>query len=418
MKRKIVFSTLVFLIITYTGQAQWEELTPALKKMPVRIISGKKLTYYTPVKKLPLTYDISGYDKLYLYSRTQVDDKSGKYAILYYTDHKPHREQVEKIRIDRKAVYTDKSVKSLVSKSHKTIIDNTKHYKELTIEQTGKRRVDFYLSGEKNGKRYKLKPINDNKIVTIIKGNKNRYYNLASKIPTRIHLKQSGKLIVYTRKRMTGREPEAYSFEWKSKSGKIKNIHIKNAKISRVSAYTSRKIKAVPSIYHKTVIDINQASEILEFSSRDAVDARFIFKPDKKKQKWIPITVHSKTVPLKVRKKELIRKYYRLTQGKPIEFDIRTKKPVHLRILVRGEFTYDMFSANDFVLEFYESGKLVKTYKLTGERSQELIYLNEKERVPGTLDKIFMEVPSGEHHYEIKLKDKDKSALIRIAYRI
>ena len=418
MKCGKYIAVILLLVAQFPATAQWQDVTPVIKKKPVYIISGKKLSYYTPSGE-GLIYDISGYDSLYLYSRIRMDEPVSGYKVQYELDGKRYSVSLSGVKRDKKAVYNDPSIAYYPSKSKKVVIDNRKGYKTLKVNKVNKGGgVDFSLTGVKGGKTQKIRPEKYHAKAGIIRGEKHRYYNLNSKIPARLEFDKPGRLVVYTRYRMDMREPAVYSFTYRTGTGKISTKKVNGAKMSRRSRYLSRRMKERPSVYEKTIIEIRDVPVVLEFASNQPVDARFVFKPVAEKEVWQSIPVEAPGVRLKVRGKKTMRKYYRLTPESPVHFEISARKPEQVRILVRGEFTYDMFSTNDFVLELSDHDIPVKTYKLSGDKSQKLEYYDDKERVPGTLDKIYLQVQPGTHKYSLSLKDRDKTVLLKIQKKI
>ena len=414
MKRQILFIAL--LVQASWVFSQWRDLSPVVKKAPVQVLSGNRLKYHS-TKKGRISFPVKSFDSVVLYTRERIDGKATPYAIHYRLKSGDNRYGVKRVKKDRHAFYADKSIGFYPSKSHRKTLHLQPEDELLELEVTGSNPVDMRLVGYKDGKKTPVSPLHSGKRITIISGRKNSYYKLNSKIPAKIHVNGSGKLIVYTRLRMRDRKPVSYGFSYKTSDGRVKYINVSKAVPSRKSIYTSRKIKEKPSVYHKTVIDLDAVPVDISFHSKNPVDARFVWKSGKKNI-WKPIAVKDQPVKLKVRGKNTIRNYHRLKPGQPMSFTVPAKHKGEIRILVRGEFTYDMFSDNDYIIQLTEKGKVIKTYKLTCSKSGKLIYVDDPSRVPGTLNKIYFKVPHGTHRYELRMNSTDKTALIRIENKI
>lgn len=411
---KQIISILVFFLNVYFIEAQTKILKPTIKKNPVEILTGNKKHYYQLNKTV--SFDVRAYHKVVIYSRKRLQTDYSKYTLSYHFDKGVERSYTSsEIIKDKRTAYTNKSHQSRPSKRLKKTVQIQKGATVLTLENIKDGIVDIRVVGITKNKKVNLKPIEkDVKRISIISGKTAFYYKLNSKIPTQIKVKEPGKLLVYTRKRLHKKGNKKYSFSYTINSKKD-TIFVKKAKKAKNSVYKSLKNKKRPSIYHKTVVNIKKAPVLLNFSSQDNVDARFVYKKIKTKQKNKSILPKSsKKTRLLVKKTKKERTYYRLSAKNSFDFNINTDKKLSTKIYVRGEFTYDMHANNDYKIVLLDNDKVINTYKLSCERSKEMKYVKDLEHIPGTLNKITFDIPKGNHKYSIKMKSKRKTALIRM----
>ena len=85
------------------------------------------------------------------------------------------------------------------------------------------------------------------------------------------------------------------------------------------------------------------------------------------------------------------------------------------QLFLRADFTYKMHTDNVIRLVI-KSGKDSKTYKLTCKKSKRVENLTDRKLIPGSLEKIYIDIPlkKGNNNYELFLKDPKKSALVRV----
>lgn len=403
--KKIVSFVLIILVSLSINAQKKQVIRPMTKKSKVAIIYGKKKTYYRLNKGLD--FPVTNLKKIVIYSRERIKSKTDGYQITYNFDNsKVDTYGIYKSVIDKKSAYINKAIRYRTSKLSKKILNVPKNAE--TIHLYTDNLVDIYVTPYKNKKT--LKPINNPiKKVKVLTGKTAYYYKLNSKIPTDIYLNEVGKLYIYTRKRLSKKDNYTYTFSYKSENSKPTKIIINNAKFSRYATYKSISNRRKPSIYHKTSIDIKEKTKI-NFSSIDRVDARFVFV-----KKWKEIyQKNSNQIDLITKKGNKTRKYFRISKNNNFEFNINAKTKTEAKLLLRGEFTYDMLSNSDYKIILKDYDKIITTYKLSCNRSKEMNYKNNADKIPGTLDKIFFKIPKGNHHYTIKIGNKNKTALVRV----
>ncbi len=415
---KLVFHIVFLSILSITPSfAQKGKTVTPLKKKAITLISGRQLNYYNLDKKKPITYHVAGFEKVVVYSRIAIGDRFPKpYSIAYSFDNEtPDKYQSGKIKVDYKTMFFDKSLEKKVAKFYKKEINLPKGSENLSLRSANGKHIAISVLGYNNGKRFVIKPTVFDENSLLLSGKLHKYYKLNSKIATRIKLPDMGELIVYTRMRLDDKTAKKYDFSYRMGKSKYNKILVEDVKTTTNTLYKSSKIEATPSTVHKTTIKITDPSQVIQFASEFPVDARFVFVKSKEKHVWKKVETSSKaSVVLVSKKSESERVYHRIDNATSFDFLVNTAENTMLKVFVRGEFTYDMISNNDYEIILKDHGKMVNTYKLSCERSKEMNYKNDDELIPGSLDKIYIDVPKGQHKYSFSIQNKGKSALLRV----
>ncbi len=389
------------------------------KKQPVIIISGKNKTYYKLSKRNFMEFSVDGADKLIIYSRKRIDTKDNPdpYTIKYKFDNS--EDLIYKsgiIEIDPNAAYINKSLKKRPALFYKKIITVPENSEKLyLLLEKSNDEADITVIAFYNSEKKKLIPTNNPEKNLIKSGKRLKYYKLNSVIPTIVNINDPGKLIVYSRKRLTENNKKGYSFSYKDKNANKRIIRVDSPKLSLSAVYKSFNIDQIPSGYTKTVIDIPNRYGELIFSSDFPVDARFLFMKDDKKTIWKDISSinKSESIILQYKESETERKYYRISEDQTFSFNVTGPKKI--RILSRGEYHYDMHSNNDYEIILKKGTEVINTYKLSCFRSSKVEYKDNDEMIPGTLDRIYIDIPEGEHTYTLSVNNNNKTALIRVS---
>jgi hypothetical protein len=272
--KKIISLIVIVLISISTINAQKKVIKP-IGKSPVKIIIGKKRTYYNLNKSLD--FSIKGLNKIAVFSRARIDNKLIDYKLSYsFDDGKKEPYNILKSKIDKRSVYTKKSLKKRVAKAFKKEIEIPVNAKVLHLFLEGNKTVDVAVKSIAK-KRKSLKPINKAKKIRIIRGKSKKYYKLNSKKPTLVKVTGKGKLIVYTRKRLNKKDNKNYNFTYQVGSSKVKKVSVDDVKKAKNAAYKSLKTTKKPSTNHKMIIELKDGENQVVFSSQDHVDARFVF---------------------------------------------------------------------------------------------------------------------------------------------
>jgi len=402
--KKIISITIILLMSLSVFSQKRHVIKPITKKNPVAILYGKKKNYYHLNKSLD--FPVEGLKKIVIYTRELLTTSSKGYSITYsFNTGETATYASNKSIIDKKSAFTSKVIHYRTSKLFKKVIEVPKNAKSIHLFTNSL--VDVYIKPNKKGK--SIKPLKPYKRVKILTGKTANYYKLNSKIPKIIHVKEAGKLYVYTRKRLSKKDTKNYSYHYKIGKVTATKVKVTNAVNAKQATYKSLSNKRKPSIYHKQSIDIKESTKIV-FSSIDKVDARFVFV-----KKWNEVLLKkSDRIDLITKKGNKTRKYFRVSPKNNFSFKVTTKQKTKGKIFLRGEFTYDMISNNDYKIILKDFGKIVTTYKLSCNRSKEMNYKDNKDKIPGTLDKIFFDIPKGKHQYSISIGNKHKTALVRV----
>ncbi len=415
---KYIFKILVLITITTSVYSQKNFDIKPINKKPVIIISGNNKIYYPIEQKENISFPVKGIDKIFVYTRLRLmSNKQKAYTIAYkFNKGSGSKYKVADINQDKKSCFVDKNLKSRPSLAfkHEIVIPKGIENIEFTLLNSNNI-VDLKILTFIDKKKVYIQPNNkeDEQVIKI--GKVFSYYKLNSKIKTIIKPNGTGKLVVFSRKRLSANDNGKYSFTYKINNSEINVINVPKSTISKSSTYKSYNIKELPSNYKKTVIEIKDENQIIEFSSNDKVDARFVFYKDKQKKNWIDFKLkHEDTAVLVAKKSQKERLYYRISSENRLH--IKDIKGTKMRIIVRGEFTYDMHSGNDYILVLKDEDMIIKSYKLSCTKSTEMEYKFNDDMVPGTLDKIYINIPKGNHNYYLEIKNHDKTALIRVSY--
>lgn len=246
------------------------------------------------------------------------------------------------------------------------------------------------------------------------------YYALSSKERTQLSLNGPGKLEVLLRVRLEDTTKASIPYIVQSilddKKSKIDSIG--SEKVSRKLTYVSTKLVGKPSQASKIHIHIPPGTHTIKFykgKTEQKVHAEFKYKKDKKEPTWKEYTpdLALDTVRIKyLNKKGVIKKYYRITSEKP--FVLHSTDSIHMKLVVKAELNVKEQFGSPLILDIKENGKVIKSFKVTGKKSQKTEYVDEKKLIPGNSNVIYVSLPKGIHTYQIALADKKKSAIILV----
>ncbi len=269
-------------------------------------------------------------------------------------------------------------------------------------------------------KKVALEPSLSNKKLQLKTGEakETTYYTLSKKYATVFHIGGPGEVTIFLRTRMAEGEPWDNGYHVKYiLDGKI--VKVKPIAKSRMSTKTvvmgkSFKVSVVQKV--KLIIPPGKHRlEVFSINGERQVFSRFFFEKYPK-PKWAteyPVNNVSTTSLTTVDSQKKL-DYYRIDANNPVKVNVEGNS--YIRILVRVEFKHSMFSDNETRILMKENGKVLYTFKVSSVRSKYVVYTEGGRLIPGTLNKIYLQVPSGDHKYEFVVADKSKSALIRVSY--
>lgn len=260
-----------------------------------------------------------------------------------------------------------------------------------------------------------LKPINGKKVSVFISNKNSTYYALSSKEAVKLNIEGPGKLKIITRARFTPSQSEKidYAINYKINDGKSSYFYTKGAMRSKNATFIDGKL-GVPGQSYEFEITLERGMNNIEFKPKEnsiPIIAKYIFTPiSPKKQKWIAYSPLQPSQPVDVVSKETITTYNRFSLDKPLLVEING--PTQLRVLTRIENHYNMKGTINYRLQVRENGKVINTYQLSSKHSDIAVYKENNTLVPGKAREFIINVPKGNHKYEIIPLDKDKNTVL------
>lgn len=103
--------------------------------------------------------------------------------------------------------------------------------------------------------------------------------------------------------------------------------------------------------------------------------------------------------------------YYRI--GATDRVALRLVGPATLKVLSRIEFSPEMKGSQKWKIQVLEDGKLKKNYSMSAGQSDVIQYRSPSPLIPSRAETFFVEVPEGEHVYEFRMADDNRSSLLR-----
>ena len=265
-----------------------------------------------------------------------------------------------------------------------------------------------------------VKPYLHNKIVQVQTGDKKptSYYTLSKKYGTKIKVNGPGRVTLYVRSIVE--EGEKYSAPFTLKYT-VDGKKIKVRKVKPIATSVKSKIvrkDGVISVVKKISFTIPPGKHFVDFivlNNKEKVYSKYYFEKYPEPQwKNQPLAKKGERVILVATKKNKENAYYRISAEKGVS--IKAQEKSYLRIMFRAEFKAYMFSDNTLRLHIKENGKVIKTIQISSTRAKYSIYKHGGKLVPGTLNRLYMTVPKGNHEYEIVVADKSKTALVKISF--
>lgn len=273
------------------------------------------------------------------------------------------------------------------------------------------------------GQKEKGKKIKPKHHVSIVKMQSKKlltYYALSHKERTELVVTGPGKIEVLLRVRLedTTKSSLPYTIQHVLDDKKMKIDTLKSEKVSKSLTYKSKKLTGKPSAAGKVFIHVPPGKHIVKLYKGDTdqkIHAEFKYLKDKNQPNWkhMQAALALDTVRIKyLNKKNAIVTFYRITNEK--KFVLNTTDTTQLKIIIKAELDFKDQSGKPIILTVKEKGTVVKSFKITGEKSQETEYVDEKKLIPGNSNVIYLNLPKGIHTYEFSLEDKKKSALLLI----
>ena len=133
----------------------------------------------------------------------------------------------------------------------------------------------------------------------------------------------------------------------------------------------------------------------------ERLDLRFY--QQKKAKKSIKYTSflpydYGRAINLKTSKSKI--PYYLVKEDGGVK--IKVIGPTRLQIFCRANYDQSMKGKSKFALGVYENGSSVKTFTGIASKSETMVFSDMPEIIPSTAHKYYLDVPKGEHVYELK----------------
>ncbi len=256
-----------------------------------------------------------------------------------------------------------------------------------------------------------------NKVKYNINGKNINYYALSRDSMTHISVKGPGKLTITTRTRFTSITTDSLSYgivyvcdDKKLKVHKVKKVGRDGSKVTIPSSTDvpstpkSFTIKVDPEIHDYSFVMLDKSPQ---------VDLIYKFVTEAA-PKWKELSPLADTTTIKIKvDSSNIQSYYKLSSTHPQKFKV--KGPSSLRVFTRLEYNYSMQGELSYRVMVKRNDTIIGTFKLSTKPSVEAQYIKDKKHIPGTLEKFYLEVPSGDNSYEFVLLDKHFTSLIRVS---
>ena len=248
------------------------------------------------------------------------------------------------------------------------------------------------------------------------------YYALSEKEKTEITVNGPGKMEVLLRVRLedTTKMSIPYTLRSIMDDKKSKSDSIGSEKLSKTLVYVNQKLIGKPSQASKVIFSIPPGKHVYKFykgNTEQKIHAEFKYKKEAVEPDFKEFTpdIALDTVRIKyLNKNGKIKKYYRISSEK--QFVFHSEDSLELKIILKAELDVKSQFGSPFILDLKENGKSIRSFKVTGKKSQKTEYVDEKKLIPGNSNVIYVNLPKGKHTYQLSLADKKKSALVLVEY--
>ncbi len=419
----LIFIGIVLLNSNVFGQKKIE-IFPSNNNDTTELLIGKNINYLLLNSTGQIILDLDDKtERLAVFSRAILNENNEItfYSFSYKIDNgKLKTVKIKNVKIAKYAKVVNPSQYTKISTVRKTLIDIPKSAKKMIIENQRNPILFHFRQEIKGAKKWKDMASVDStqNNVRIVVGKPFKYFQLSENKPTILNVSGPGKLFIYSRLRLPVEEnqnlPEGLMVKLDDKTVKFKKI--KNKFPATNALYLNLENR--PSKVNKFLITIPPEKHQIKIYSKNitsAIDAHFKYLQEKPVV-WVDFTIHQNdTVILQTINNFKKRKYYRTENNHPITFTVTG--PLKLRVLVRGEFQYFMHGENEFKFQIFEDDKNKNTYKFSAQRSKKLEYKYNKDLIPGTLQKFYVDVPKGKHLYKFQLpQNYNKTILFRFSF--
>ncbi len=230
-----------------------------------------------------------------------------------------------------------------------------------------------------------------------IAGKSVRYYRLPASGEIKMTVEGSGDLRVLSRLELTGGTlgTEGYSLEIAEGAKVLKLFTTK----TNGSGGTVKATNAPAGKSRKVVVRLPKGRHELTFrlkgTSAPGVFLRVLFHPTGAAVGLTSITPLSYGRVVTAVVQESLISYFVATPDQEVK--VRLVGPLTLRVDARLNFDPKMTGQQKYSITAAENGRPLKSFNLLTTRSQDVVYKDWKEQVPGKKDTFSLDVPAGEH---------------------
>jgi len=252
-----------------------------------------------------------------------------------------------------------------------------------------------------------LKPINGKVITVIVDGKNLSYYLLSKTNPIKLEIDGPAKIKIQTRLSIPVQYStiEKYSIKVSEKDKVIKLQSTSSEKSD--ASYNNSKF--IPGKIRKFTLEVPEGTHTYEFSLENTNLTEAVLKfnsiSKSKKGKKDRITLeplsYDKVVTTFIKEKLLT--YYVCSKERNVQ--LRIIGPTRLQTTLRLNFDATMKGTQPYAISIYEEGERVLLKPLSTTKSLGINYEGWKDVVPGKTNKIFLDVPRGEHTYIFILEE-------------
>jgi hypothetical protein len=258
-----------------------------------------------------------------------------------------------------------------------------------------------------SGRTFALKPIDGKAVSVSVDGKNLNYYLLSKTHPLKLKVDGPVKVKIQTRLSIPAAHSiiEKYSIKVTEKGGVIK-LQSTSTERSDASYHNS---KFIPGKIRKFTLAVPEGSHMYEFSleNTNLTEAVLKFssiskgKTENKGRITLEPLSYEKVVTAFV--KENIITYY--VSSKENNVQLHIIGPTRLQVISRLNFDATMKGSQTYALAIYEKGNRVLLEPLSTTKSLGISYTEWKIVVPGKTNKVFLDVPRGEHTYAFVLEE-------------
>ncbi len=250
-------------------------------------------------------------------------------------------------------------------------------------------------------------PVKGTVVNVVVNGNEKSYYLLTKTNTLKINVDGPAKLEVLTRLSLPQKHSATEKYSVKiTEGGDVVKLYSTSTEKSEA---TYKNINLVPGKSRKFTLEVPEGTHtyecFLENTNLDEAVLKFYVASDKKGSRKRGITLEPLSydrVVTAVVKEKLITYY---VSSKDRNVQLRVVGPTRLLITARLSYDAAMKGEHTYALSIKEGEKMVLKKSLSTTKSLGIIYQELKDVVPGKVDKIYLDIPGGEHTYKFILEE-------------